>query len=98
MHPLTLLSRVHRDIYSIGLKTLIKDVPKRMGAIVCANTASRLNLGIVHKDDKVKMECLDVSTELLQAFGQHLRPQHHSFMKSVTEQVALRPIHLLVLL
>ena len=68
---------------------MIKDVPRHMGPIVCANTGTKLNMGIAHKDDKVKMECLDVSTELLHAFGQHLRPQHSSFMDSLTKQVPL---------
>ena len=55
-----------RDIYSIGLKTLISDVPDKMGPKVSSKLTIRLLNGISgpHHDD-VKRECLDNLSELL---------------------------------
>ena len=49
-----------RDIYSIGLKTLIADVPEEMGLLVSERLTGRLLNGITRTgSDDIKRECLD---------------------------------------
>ena len=52
-----------RDIYSIGLKTLITDVPKNMGEAVADCLVKRLMTGI-SMSEGVQMERLDILTDL----------------------------------
>ena len=56
-----------RDIYSIGLKTLIQDVPDEMGVIVSDKLASRLLNGIARDSagEDTRRECLDNMGDLL---------------------------------
>lgn len=65
-----------RDIYSIGLKTLIADVPDTMGPLVVERLTERLMSGINSDNDDIKRESLDNITDLLKRFG-HLMKQHH---------------------
>ena len=83
------------DIYSIGLKTLIMDVPDAMGKEVSELLAGRLQNGISRQDssDDVKRECLDNLADLLQRFG-HLIPNEHRaiMLTSARHLEARRPV------
>ena len=62
-----------RDIYSIGLQTLIADVPDAMGPSVCRLLVKRLLSGIAAPPTaalEIKLECLDNMTDLIRRFGQ----------------------------
>ena len=58
-----------RDIYSIGLKTLIQDVPDEMGIVVADKLASRLLNGISRETtgEDTKKECLDNMVSMILA-------------------------------
>ena len=71
-----------RDIYSIGLKTLISDVADSTGALVASKATGRLLHGINNSPatavgDDVKKECLDNLSELLRRFGHHIAERDH---------------------
>jgi hypothetical protein len=68
-----------RDVYSIGLKTLIADVPDSMGAVVTDKLTAKLITGIARTSpgsEEVQRECIDNTTELLRRFG-HLNVGSH---------------------
>ena len=66
-----------RDIYSIGLKTLIADAPEAMGTIVTDKLTNKLLNGLkFNTSEDVLRECLDNLTELLRRFG-HLNEKEH---------------------
>lgn len=66
-----------RDIYAIGLKTLIADVPDETGTLVTQQLTGSLVTGIANAgNDEVSRECLDIMTDLLRRFG-HLNEQNH---------------------
>ena len=77
-----------RDIYSIGLKTLIADVPDEIGPLVSERLTSRLLNGITRAgSEDVKRECLDNMADLLRRFG-HLAPrEHEAIMNAVVRQL-----------
>ena len=59
-----------RDIYSIGLKTLINDVPDEMGSIVSKRLVEKLVYGInTTANDDVKSDCIDILSDLIRRFG-----------------------------
>lgn len=77
-----------RDIYSIGLKTLITDVPDKMGDKVSSKLTTRLLNGIsaAHHDD-IRRECLENLAELLRRFGHLIVAEHEEIMTSVLIQL-----------
>eukprot|EP01038_Epipyxis_sp_PR26KG_P006809 gene6809-9325_t len=77
-----------RDIYSIGLKTLIVDVPEGMGALVCTQLTGKLLIG-TSKDrpEEIVRECLDNLSELLRRFGHLNENEHADIMKTVVLQL-----------
>ena len=77
-----------RDIYSIGLKTLIADVPGAMGAIVADSLGHKL-IATISKSasDDVKREALDNLTDLLTRFGHLLSKEHEHIMSVVVLQL-----------
>ena len=77
-----------RDIYSIGLKTLITDVPEKMGPKVAAKLTTRLQNGIsgAHHDD-IKRECLENLAELMRRFGHLVIGEHEQIMTTVLSQL-----------
>lgn len=77
-----------RDIYSIGLKTLITDVPEKMGPKVAAKLTTRLQNGIsgAHHDD-IKRECLENLAELMRRFGHLVVGEHEQIMTTVLSQL-----------
>lgn len=77
-----------RDIYSIGLKTLIADVPEEMGKLVAETLTEKLLDGIVNSNnDDTKRECLDNMTDLLRRFGHLVIPAHDHIMKALVKQL-----------
>ena len=78
-----------RDIYSIGLKTLLKDVPQAMGAKVCDGLAKRLLSGVAQGDKvEVKLEALENLTDLLKRFGAEVSRDHGAILEVVLDQLA----------
>lgn len=71
-----------RDIYSIGLKTLISDVPESMGPLVVERLTDCLINGINNDNDDIKRESLDNMTDLLKRFG-HLMKNHHETILTI---------------
>jgi len=76
-----------RDIYSIGLKTLIVDVPAAMGPLIVARVAPQLVKGVSGGEAKVQTQCLEVLLELLKRFGEHLEAQGRGIMEALLRQV-----------
>jgi len=59
-----------RDVYTIGLRTLIKTVPSAMGNAVSLKLTDRLLSGVRQDgNEDIKLASLDVLTELLSRFG-----------------------------
>ena len=77
-----------RDIYSIGLKTLLKDVPAEMGASVCDRLTKRLLSGVAQDlKIEVKLEALDNLTDLLKRFGADVARDHAAVLEVVLGQL-----------
>lgn len=78
-----------RDIYSIGLKTLIGDVPDTMGQLVCERLTTKLISGISSPTttEDIKRECLDILSELLKRFGGYNESEHNQIMLILIEQL-----------
>jgi hypothetical protein len=82
-----------RDIYSIGLKTLISDVPDTMGPLVVDCLTERLITGINSENDDVKRESLDNMTDLLKRFGHLMKPHHDTILHLVIHRLEnLKPV------
>lgn len=74
-----------RDIYSIGLKTLINDVPDEMGNLVCRKLVEKLVIGInAVSNEDVKRECIEILSDLIRRFG------HLVDLTDVTEIILLQ--------
>lgn len=77
-----------RDIYSIGLKTLIADVPEEMGMLVSERLTQRLVRGInAASNDDVRRECLDNLGDLLRRFGHLMVREHDDIMNAIIRQL-----------
>lgn len=78
-----------RDIYSIGLKTIVSDVSQATGAAVATNVCSRLLAGLgKDKDPAVKAETLDILTDLLRRFGRDIATEHETIMNLLMVQLS----------
>ncbi len=65
------------DVYSIGLKRLVSDVPDTVGASIAQPLAVKLLPGIQQDaSDEVKLECLDNMADIFKRFGTPLGPDH----------------------
>lgn len=62
-----------RDISSIGLKTVINELPlttQSLAASVCKTMTGRLSAAIAQQEDvSVQLEALDILSDLLSRFG-----------------------------
>lgn len=59
-----------RDVYAIGLRTLVKTVPASMGNLVSQRLVGRLLDGIrTSPNQEIVLACLDILTDLLGRFG-----------------------------
>ena len=77
-----------RDIYSIGLKTLIADVPDEMGPLVAERLTGKLLNGITRKGaEDIKRECLDNMADLFRRFGHLIGKDHEDIMNAVVQQL-----------
>lgn len=77
-----------RDIYSIGLKTILTDVSPKTGAAVASGLCARLLKGLApEKDQAVKSETLDILTDLLRRFGHDIATEHDTIMNLLIAQL-----------
>ena len=70
-----------RDIYFIGLRTLISDVPKNFGTTICDHLTDKLLGGLVRQNDVAQQNCIDLLSELCRRFG-HLNDRDHEKIMS----------------
>ncbi|KAF4039894.1 TATA-binding protein interacting (TIP20) [Phytophthora infestans] len=77
-----------RDIYSIGLKTIVADVSQTTGAPIATVICTRLITGLnKDKDAAVKAETLDILTDLLRRFGYDVATEHATIMELLMIQL-----------
>ncbi|KAG6611372.1 putative Cullin-associated NEDD8-dissociated protein [Phytophthora cinnamomi] len=77
-----------RDIYSIGLKTIVADVSQPTGASIATGVCTRLLTGLgKDKDAAVKAETLDILTDLLRRFGYDVATEHATIMELLMVQL-----------
>ncbi|KAG9412449.1 Cullin-associated NEDD8-dissociated protein 1 [Aphanomyces cochlioides] len=77
-----------RDIYSIGLKTILTDVSTKTGASVSTALCGRLLVGIAqYSDQAVKSDTLDILTELLKRFGHDFTGEHVAIMDLLLKEL-----------
>ena len=80
-----------RDISSIGLKTVINELPLTTPALansVCKTMTGRLSSAIAQQEDvSVQLEALDILGDLLSRFGSLLVQFHPNLMDSLSPQL-----------
>lgn len=80
-----------RDISSIGLKTVISELPQTSNSLapnVCQRITGKLSNAIEKEDVSVKLEALDILTDLLSRFGDFLVTFHTTILKALVPQLA----------
>lgn len=80
-----------RDISSIGLKTVISELPQSSNSLapnVCQRITGKLSNAIEKEDVSVKLEALDILSDLLSRFGDFLIPFHDTILKALVPQLA----------
>nr|CAG4651567.1 EOG090X00HY [Triops cancriformis] len=81
-----------RDISSIGLKTVIAELPltaSTLAASVCKRVTGRLSTAISKQEDvSVQLEALDILGDLLSRFGSLLVGFHASILEALLPQLA----------
>lgn len=77
-----------RDVYSIGLKTLLRDVPRASGEAVAGRLAARL-VGGVKDDEKAvaRVEALENLTDLLKRFGASVQKDHGAVLDAALQRL-----------
>ncbi|XP_033121634.1 cullin-associated NEDD8-dissociated protein 1-like isoform X2 [Anneissia japonica] len=79
-----------RDISSIGLKTVINELPPAsspLAANICKRITGRLTSAISKEDVSVKLEALDILGDLLSRFGGLLLNFHASILDALLPQL-----------
>lgn len=80
-----------RDISSVGLKTVIGEIPASnptLAAIVCKSIVGRLSKSIAEqRDESVQLESLDILADLLSKFGGLLVQYHTKLLESLEPQL-----------
>ncbi|VVC31483.1 Hypothetical protein CINCED_3A016263 [Cinara cedri] len=79
-----------RDICSIGLKTVISELPitnTPLAANVCRRITGKLTSAIEKQDVSVQLEALDILADLLSRFGSLLLEFHQAILKSLLPQL-----------
>lgn len=87
-----------RDVYAIGLRTLVKTVPVNMGNLVAQSLVGRLLEGIrggstgmlTTNTQEIVLACLDILTDLLGRFGAtalSLTRQHDQILQMCLQQL-----------
>jgi cullin-associated NEDD8-dissociated protein 1 len=83
-----------RDISSIGLKKVISELPQTsqttnsLASNVCQRITGKLSIAIEKEDVSVKLEALDILSDLLSRFGDLLLPFHEAILKALVPQLA----------
>jgi cullin-associated NEDD8-dissociated protein 1 len=75
-----------RDVYAIGLRTLVKTVPAAMGQRL--QLVGRLLDGIRSGDPEIVIQCLDILTDYLQRFGALCTRQHEPILQVCLAQLS----------
>jgi len=70
-----------RDVYGIGLKTLISDAAPGLGPLVALTIVPRLLAGVQDPRQDVRCECLDVAVPLLLRFGTAVDKHHYQLLE-----------------
>ena len=80
-----------RDISSIGLKTVINELPlttQTLAATVCKTIVGRLSSAISQQEDvSVQLEALDILGDLLSRFGNLLVQFHPNLLEALSPQL-----------
>uniref|UniRef100_A0A6B2EGK5 Putative tata-binding protein-interacting protein n=1 Tax=Phlebotomus kandelakii TaxID=1109342 RepID=A0A6B2EGK5_9DIPT len=79
-----------RDISSIGLKTVISELPQTPNSLapnVCQRITGKLSNAIEKEDVSVQLEALDILSDLLSRFGDLLVPFHDTILKALVPQL-----------
>lgn len=80
-----------RDISSIGLKTVISELPQTPNSLapnVCQRITGKLGAAIEKEDVSVQLEALDILSDLLSRFGDLLIPFHETILKALQPQLS----------
>lgn len=80
-----------RDISSIGLKTVISELPQNSNSLapnVCSRITGKLSAAIEKEDVSVQLEALDILADLLSRFGDLLIPFHDTIIKALIPQLS----------
>ncbi|XKL68842.1 hypothetical protein PGB90_006611 [Kerria lacca] len=81
-----------RDISSIGLKTVISELPISSNTLVeavCKNITQRISSVILKQEDmSVQLEALDILADLLPRFGSNLSAYHGEILESLLPQLS----------
>ncbi|XP_065221678.1 cullin-associated NEDD8-dissociated protein 1 [Planococcus citri] len=81
-----------RDISSIGLKTVINELPLTSNSLVeavCKNITQRISSVILKQEDiSVQLEALDILADLLPRFGANLSSYHSEILQSLLPQLS----------
>lgn len=79
-----------RDISSIGLKTVISElpqIPNTLAPNVCQRITGKLSDAIAKSDVSVQLEALDILSDLLSRFGEPLIPFHEKILEALMPQL-----------
>lgn len=79
-----------RDISSIGLKTVISELPQNSSSLVpnvCQRITGKLSNAIKMDDVSVQLEALDILADLLSRFGDLLIPFHEIILAALVPQL-----------
>lgn len=79
-----------RDISSIGLKTVISELPQAPGGLsgnICKRITGHLTTAIEREDVSVQLEALDIVADLLARFGNVLCSFHLSILTALLPQL-----------
>lgn len=80
-----------RDISSIGLKTVIGELPQATGGLsgnICRKITGRLTTAIEREDVSVQLEALDIISDLLFRFGSVLQTFHGMILTALLPQLS----------
>lgn len=80
-----------RDVYAIGLRTLVKTIPPSMGDLTSQRLVGRLLDGIrTSQNEEIVLACLDILTDLLGRFGASavsVTRQHEPILQMCLQQL-----------
>lgn len=80
-----------RDVYAIGLRTLVKTIPANMGDLTSQRLVGRLLDGIrTSQNEEIVLACLDILTDLLGRFGAtavSVTRQHEPILQMCLQQL-----------